>query len=431
MNRLCNFGEMVQQILTRLYEANKNAAQQELLQSVEIVFGSAELLDSDAWWATCEGLLASIAQLVGLAEIRVYVRSRNHYSWRLPRGGPASQIPTREVLSSLRTGQFQKASEDSQARQLAKDLAVPTDGAWFYVSSARAEGSPLSTFLVLRGKLQPQHKELTGALCRIIAQNVDFFTLVGRQRQSQREYRETVAEVAHDFRTPLQILVFDLQWVSRLDAVKNDPLIAERIDQSIARAIAANEHVLRLLGAPTEQRERIDLVGLVSEVMKDLKPMADRHPCELRKAGTWLNAVVVRGSAYHLRRAFTNLVENAIKYSWCGKKIDRGQELYRVDVSLDLWARDMVRVRISDYGIGIPPEMIEQIKESGGRGLVPDDRVERGGTGRGLSTAVSILEDHGGFLDIRSEPADSKPRLGSESYHRYVTTVDAYLPVVQ
>ena len=99
---------MVQQILTQLYEANRNAAQQELLQSVESAFGSAELLDSDAWWSDCEGLLTSIAQLTELTEIRVYVRGRGRYSRCLLRGMPVAQIPTRDVLSSLRVGQFKQ-----------------------------------------------------------------------------------------------------------------------------------------------------------------------------------------------------------------------------------------------------------------------------------------------------------------------------------
>ena len=430
LKRLSNFGDMLQKIVTRLYEAGRNAAQQELLQSVESSFGYMDLADSDRWWVSCRDLVNSVTQLVGLDEIDVYVRNRSHYRQSIPNGTQAVQLALREVLSSLPAGCLHAASKDSHTRQLAGKLTVPNEATWFYVSHTQAEGTPLSTFIVLRGELRPEYEELTAALCRIISQNVDFFSLVARQREAQREYRETVAEVAHDFRTPLQILVFDLQWISRLDAVKDSAPTLERISQSLTRAVAADEHVLRLLGTATEQKERIDLVELLGEVMKDLKPMADRHPCEQRKVGNWPNHAIVWGSAYHLRRALTNLIENAIKYSWRGKKTDRGYELHKVNVSVELWSKNMVCVRISNYGIGIPNEKIEQIKESGGRALVPDAHYQRPGTGRGLLIATGVLEDHGGFLNIRSEPTDSNPRPAEELYHRYVTTVDAFLPVI-
>ena len=284
--------------------------------------------------------------------------------------------------------------------------------------------------LILRGNLQPQHRELVGAICRIITQNVDFFVLVGRQRESQRTYRETVAEVAHDFRTPLQILVLDLQWVRHSDAVNNDPLLTKRIDQSIKRAVAAEEHVGRLLGTATEQRERLDLVTLIGDAMTDLQPMASQHPCDLRKVGYWPTHVWVRGNRYELRCAIANLIENAIKYSWCGKAGIDKKELHKVDVRLELEMNNMVRVRISNYGIGIPPKKLGKIREPGGRGLVPDDRIERSGTGWGLSIAINVLEGHDGWLDVQSVPGDDGPRLPHEMYHRYVTTVDAYLPVI-
>ena len=102
----------------------------------------------------------------------------------------------------------------------------------------------------------------------------------------------------------------------------------------------------------------------------------------------------------------------------------------QVDISIELRAKNIVRIRVSNFGIGIPPERLDEIKDSGGRAMVPDTYHPRPGTGRGLLIASGVLEDHGGFLDIRSEPADDEPRTHEELYHRYVTTVDAYLPII-
>lgn len=431
LSRLSNFGDMLQMIITQLYEAGRDAAQQELLQSVESSFGSMELVDIDRWWVSCRNLVDSVTRLLGLNEIQVYVRNRSHYRRTIPNSTQTVRLAIREVLSILPAGYLRIASRTGEIRRLAEKLAVSSKDTWFYVSHTQAEGTPLSTFIVLRGRLRLEYEELTGALCRIVTQNVDFFCLVARNREAEREYRETVAEVAHDFRTPLQILVFDLQWIARLDALKGLAMALERINQSITRAIGADEHVLRLLGMATEQRERLDFVKLVSDVIKDLKPMADRHPVELREVGSWPKGAIVWGHEYHLRRALTNLIENAIKYSWRGRKTDRGYELHKVDISVQLVANNMVDVRISNYGIGIPPDRLEQIKESGGRAEVPDTHHQRLGTGRGLLIAEGVLENHGGFLDIRSEPADHNTRSTEQLYHRYVTTVDGYLPVIK
>jgi signal transduction histidine kinase len=429
VTRLSEFGDMVQQILDRLYEAGRNAAEQELQRSVEAIL-SGDLADPDAWWAKCQRLLDFLVQLFGLAEIQLYLRDRSHYFRHLPHAEEPAQIPVGAVLSNLEPGRFYRADEKEGTRSLAKRLAVPQDTTCFYVSYAQAEGTPLTTFLVaLRGQMNNEDERLFESVCRIVTQAVDYFCLVARQRFSQKEYRQNVAQVAHDFRTPLQVLVLDLQAVSQVDAIRSDGKLAARVSQSINRALGADDHVLRLLDAAVEKSEQIEMAALVTDVMDDLQALAEEHPCRLLRSGTWPAQVIVRGVRYQLQRAITNLVENAIKYSWSNKGTAARGELHSVDVRMELRPSNLLCVSISNYGIGIPAEILARLGEPGARGKVHDRRRERAGTGWGLPIAIGALEDHHGWLEATSDPADDHPRSPEEEYHRYVTTVKALLPL--
>jgi len=423
---LTEFGDMVQNIVTNLYEARKDAFTLELLQSAEQSLVSADLSDSRAWWVNCEQILRDFAALVQIREVRAFVRNRSRYEQRLPPAETPTRIATREVLSSIPAGQLQHAFDETHASTLAEKLGMPPNQTWFYVSHAHPQQEALSTLLVLCGDLDSQYKSLCTSFCRIVTQNADFFALVEHQLAAQKKYRETVGQVAHDFRTPLQVLLFDLQETARLREVAADPVLSNRLQDSAMRALGAEEHVAHLLSVSLEEKTPIDLLEVLDRVLKDLESIAKRHPCELRRVGVWPASVTVRGVAYQLRRALTNLIENAIKYSYHG--VVREDRKHYVEVRVEIVLNNMICVSIRNYGIGIPAETLERMRAPGGRALVEDPEYSRPGTGWGLPIAIRVLEDHNGWLDISSRPPDSDRRGLSEEYHRYVTTVKAYLP---
>jgi hypothetical protein len=213
--RLCEFAGMLQEILTRLYEARREAATRELLQASEEYLASAGFDDYDAWWDKCARLTQSFSELVGLIRIGILTRAGGYYRTRVPQGVVDPHIAVRDVLS-MTAGQLMAATFDDSTARLAEKLALQPDNAAFFVSHAHTGVVPLSTLLFLEGGPSLEFKELTTEFCRIVAQHVDFFSLVAWQRQSQETYRVTVAQVAHDFRTPLQLVVCDLEDVAKL-----------------------------------------------------------------------------------------------------------------------------------------------------------------------------------------------------------------------
>jgi signal transduction histidine kinase len=100
----------------------------------------------------------------------------------------------------------------------------------------------------------------------------------------------------------------------------------------------------------------------------------------------------LRGDRDRLRQVLMNLIENAVKYSPAGE---------RVDVAAFV-ADSSVCVEVSDRGPGVPPDQQRIIFEKFGRAVTSAGKP---GSGLGLFIARSIAEAHGGTLELRSAPA--------------------------
>jgi signal transduction histidine kinase len=99
----------------------------------------------------------------------------------------------------------------------------------------------------------------------------------------------------------------------------------------------------------------------------------------------------IRGDRNRLRQVLTNLIENAVKYSPAGEQVD-------VAAFVENGA---VRVDVADRGPGVPVDQQAVIFEKFGRAHAGGGKP---GTGLGLFIARSIVEAHGGALDVRSQP---------------------------
>src|SRR5581483_2926281 len=99
----------------------------------------------------------------------------------------------------------------------------------------------------------------------------------------------------------------------------------------------------------------------------------------------------VRADRERLRQVLANLLENAVKYSSTGGEV----------VAAAGAENGVVRVEVTDTGPGIAPEHAELIFEKFAR---LDSVAGRPGTGLGLFIARSIVEAHGGTIEVRSVP---------------------------
>ncbi|MCD6295242.1 MAG: sensor histidine kinase, partial [Deltaproteobacteria bacterium] len=129
---------------------------------------------------------------------------------------------------------------------------------------------------------------------------------------------------------------------------------------------------------------------------KELMELFDTYQIRAKQAGINLKLEngeelpIIEADANRLRRIFTNLLDNAIKFS----KIDG-----TVTLSTDQTEKDIV-VKVKDEGIGIDPEDLPFIFDTFNRGK---DAEKREGFGLGLATVKAIVEAHGGRVLVKSE----------------------------
>jgi signal transduction histidine kinase len=135
----------------------------------------------------------------------------------------------------------------------------------------------------------------------------------------------------------------------------------------------------------------IELAGLVAELREQMLPMAREKEITLGESLAD-GLPPLRADRAKLRRVLVNLLSNALKFT------PRGG---RVEVSA---AREgaLVRVSVSDTGVGIPPEDLARLFDKYEQARSRATRSEKG-TGLGLYITRQLVELHGGGISVTSE----------------------------
>ena len=206
--------------------------------------------------------------------------------------------------------------------------------------------------------------------------------------------RDFVANASHELKTPAASIQAAGETIRA--AAQDDPSVIPRFAEQLEReAIRLSRIVSDLLDlSRLETGDELDEeVGLDQVVKEEL----DRFEEAARDGGLTLSMDLasvpsVRGSARDLSLLVRNLVDNAIRYTRPGG---------RVDVSLSGEGEEVV-LSVADTGVGIPTRELPRIFER----FYRVDRArsrETGGTGLGLSIAKHVIENHGGTVNVTSE----------------------------
>ncbi len=208
--------------------------------------------------------------------------------------------------------------------------------------------------------------------------------------------RDFVANVSHEIRTPLTVLAGFIETMDHLQLTEVErKRVLELMTQQTQRMQTLVSDLLtlaKLEGSPRPAADRwVPLAPLLAQVEADARALsAGRHV--LKVSG--VAGVQLAGSHSELHSAVNNLVNNAVRYTPEGGRIDvTWQEL--PDGSGEL--------AVSDTGPGIAREHIPRLTERFYR--VDGSRSrDTGGTGLGLSIVKHVVQRHGAELDIQSEP---------------------------
>ncbi len=219
--------------------------------------------------------------------------------------------------------------------------------------------------------------------------------------------RDFVANVSHELRTPLTALLGFIETLR--GAAKDDPAARDRflgiMEREAGRMNRLVRDLLSLSRVEAEERLRptdpVDLAGVLNSVVLSLRPVAEEQDASLSVSGTDRECIVP-GDADQLAQVFTNLVENALKYSGSGSKVEIELSVNEHDASL---RGRSATVRVRDDGEGFDPVHIPRLTERFYR--VDSHRSrEKGGTGLGLAIVKHIVNRHRGRLRIESAPGE-------------------------
>ena len=210
--------------------------------------------------------------------------------------------------------------------------------------------------------------------------------------------RDFVANVSHELKTPatsLKLLAESLE-----EAIDEDPvqarLFAAQLKKETERLAQLITDLLDLARLESEELvehpDLVDVRGVLMTVLARMRRVARKKNITLQwKRFGRAADYTVRGDETQLVSMFTNLVENAVKYTPPGG---------RVEVTGGCEGNEVV-IAISDTGIGIPEANLARIFERFYR--VDKARSKAtGGTGLGLSIVKHIAENHGGRVAVES-----------------------------
>ncbi len=237
---------------------------------------------------------------------------------------------------------------------------------------------------------QPLVGALNGLLCRL--------------DQAMASQRAFVADAAHELRTPLAALQLQLQLTERATSETERRAALTDLRQGLQRAIRVVQQLLTLArqepDADPPSPAPVDLGELAGLVIADHQALAEAKRIDLG-ADRLDAATTALADANDLRTLLGNLVDNAIRYTPPGG---------RVDVSA--WSEDgRAWLEVADDGPGVPAEERERVLDRFYRRAGESES----GSGLGLAIVKAVADRHGARLLLDAAPAGGlRVRVGLE-----------------
>jgi signal transduction histidine kinase len=219
-------------------------------------------------------------------------------------------------------------------------------------------------------------------------------------KRLDRMKSEFVATVSHDLRTPLTTIQGYIELLPRAGPLneQQQDFINRAHDsiQAITELIGDLLDIGRIEAGFNLEMEPCNLIQVIEEAIRNIQPQAGAKLQDLRwkPPGT---LPLVRGNTHTLRQVMDNLLNNAVKYT---------QEGGRIEVSASHDEGHIV-VHVADTGIGIPLEQQPYIFNKFYR-VESAETAGVTGSGLGLAIVKAVIEKHNGRVWV-----ESKPGLGS------------------
>ncbi|MCX6925468.1 MAG: PocR ligand-binding domain-containing protein, partial [Verrucomicrobia bacterium] len=412
------FCQAFQQTINELYKAKLQEATQAAIVRVNEKLSERITTDPNGWVTPANLVLRELEQVINGQPVFFLVRRRAHYRVMAASPGCNARLLERPTVDDVATPQLGVAyCLDLPERRW--EMIPSTNGkhaAWrdqipwiprqtlyaYRIDEGHAGVAPLSVILVVAGdrpadvpeQTREQQMTLVRACAESIAYHAHMSSLLQNQQEQQEEFARHVSFAGHHLKTPLQNAFVTLRDIARLGDM--DPKFHEErrlLCEEVRRQLEEAQADALMLQATTKAKaERVDVQELLNSLIQQFGARAREHnnPITITSQATncTVNAVV-----FHLRAAFTNVLDNAIKYSFANREIN---------VVLRQLSPRHLEIAIVNTGVALKPKKEPQIFNFSQRAVQEDKKRQRPGQGIGLSQSIRLVEQCGGTLRFES-----------------------------
>ncbi len=205
----------------------------------------------------------------------------------------------------------------------------------------------------------------------------------------KKRQNQLINDVSHELKTPLTSLILIGE---RLEAVvsKKDRYLVKRLKKESKRLRKMVEETLELSKLESNEafnnNKKISISDLVMESWQTLKPLAEKKDIKIKLLIP--TKYFISADIENLKRAFINILDNAIRYSPANEEIQI--EIFKRDSS--------VVMRVRDKGIGLEENEFNDIFSRFYRGDPSRTKFKKSGSGLGLSITKKIINNNKGFI---------------------------------
>lgn len=224
-----------------------------------------------------------------------------------------------------------------------------------------------------------------------------FNDMVQRVKSSQQSQRDFVANVSHELKTPLTSIqgfaqaILDGTVKTRNEIKASAEVIQGEADRMYRLVLDLLELARFDAGTVQLDKSEIDLQRLLSGLVEKMRMQAEKEGIQLT-----LNLgplPVYRGDPDRLSQVFSNIIDNALKYTPPGGKVD-------VRAEQD---GEHIQITVADTGQGIPEGAIGHVFDRFYQVDKSRSNTREPSTGLGLAIAEEIVRAHKGEITVRSE----------------------------
>ena len=239
-------------------------------------------------------------------------------------------------------------------------------------------------------RLPDEVRPLVGALN-------DLLTRLAAALEHERAF---MADAAHELRTPLTALHLQMEMLARAGSEGERAEAMQTLSAGVQRAIRLVEQLLALARQQPRAepaRVRVALDDIAREIVAELVPLADAKTIDLGISSA--QPAFAQGDPDALRTLLRNLVDNAVRYTSSGGRVDLSVEHSDKADQPETSQRRAV-LRVVDNGPGIPPAERTRVFDRFYRrpGTSPP------GSGLGMAIVKAIADTHGAVVRLDSGP---------------------------